>query len=212
MNEKMRLDSGDKAAENARSVWQRVPALADHETALTICDGGSLELGVIFHRAAREFGCKALWLVIPPLSKEAGEPIELAGYALRKADAYVGITSAGAKSLTHISARRAASDAGARGLTLPGFTLEMLSREAVSADYRAIASATESLAARLNGTSRILMFYLKEESIYGSTSVEADGSQRRACVPKRGSPVTCRPVWCPSTRWIAAERWWSMEA
>jgi leucyl aminopeptidase (aminopeptidase T) len=145
----------DKAIHGARTVWEHVLRLSRGSTALTICDDETLDLGFAFHQAARELGHRASWLVIPRISEETGEPVSSARAALCASESYIAITSAGAKSLTHTRARRLASGAGARGLTLPGFTLDMLSRAAIRTDYGAIAAATESLATRLNGTSEI---------------------------------------------------------
>jgi leucyl aminopeptidase (aminopeptidase T) len=145
----------DRALKNARSVWEHVLCVRRGETALTVCDPGAEEVGRTFHRAARQLEAEAAWLVMPSISTETGEPIETAGAALRAADCYIGISSEGAKSLTHTRARRNASKAGARGLTLPGFTVDMLLRESVCADYRVIAEATQRLAARLCGVSEI---------------------------------------------------------
>ena len=145
----------DQATGNAMTVWKHVLCLSTGDAALTVCDEGAMEVGNAFYRAARELDLAAGWLVMPPVSIVTGEPPAIAQVALTSVVGYVGITSAGAKSLTHTRARRAASEAGARGLTLPGFTLEMLSRDAVRADYQAIASATEKLAERLNGTSEL---------------------------------------------------------
>jgi len=155
MSNRIAIIVDEEATQGARIVWEHVLRLSRGGEALTICDDETFELGYTFHRAARQLGYRASWLVIPQTSIETGEPVSSACAALRKSESYVVITSAGAKSLTHTRARRLASDAGARGLTLPGFTLEMLSRAAIRADYGAIASATEILAAQLNGTSEI---------------------------------------------------------
>jgi len=59
--------------------------------------------------------------------------------------------------MTHTLARRDASAAGTRGITMPGVTESMLLEGGSRADYRSIARATESLAERLNGTNDIRM-------------------------------------------------------
>jgi len=62
--------------------------------------------------------------------------------------AFLAMTTRG---FTHTLARRRASEAGARGLSMPGATLSLLQSKAVTADYRAIAAAADALAISLNG-------------------------------------------------------------
>ena len=56
------------------------------------------------------------------------------------------------RGFTHTAARRAACEAGARGLTMPNASSELLHSGAVLADYGAIARASEALANYLTGS------------------------------------------------------------
>ena len=69
---------------------------------------------------------------------------------LCRRSAFIALTRRG---FTHTAARRAACEAGARGLTMPNATSEFLHSGAVLADYGAIANASEALANHLTGSS-----------------------------------------------------------
>jgi leucyl aminopeptidase (aminopeptidase T) len=64
---------------------------------------------------------------------------------MRDCDAFLAPTS---KSLSHTSARAAATDAGARGATLPGITREVF-ETGLAADYEAIAAECDRMLAKL---------------------------------------------------------------
>ena len=61
----------------------------------------------------------------PPATSTAQEPPAPVAAALAAADVFIAPTS---KSLSHTKARKAATDGGARGATLPGVTASMLAR------------------------------------------------------------------------------------
>lgn len=142
---------------NSRRVLESVLGVNEEESVAILADEGVLGIGLRFFRSAREITRNAVLMLIPVMGETSAEPAELAARALLNCDVYVGISSVGSKSITHTRARREASEAGARGLTLPGMTEEMLARKAVGADYQAIAKATDALAKRLNGTNEIVI-------------------------------------------------------
>jgi len=151
----MMNESMARAVEGAESVWRYVLRTRPDERATVVTDDGAVEIGRAFYDGARRVTDRVAHVVVPPISEASGEPIEAVEKVLGTCDVYVGISSAGAKSLTHTRARRAASEAGARGLTLPGVTIAVLMRDAARADYAAIAAGTEQLARRLTGSSEI---------------------------------------------------------
>jgi len=149
----MGISSADSRLINqAKSVWSAVLHVAADEQLLVITDDQAAALGSAFYQGARDLDCQVLHVIIPPLLKGVAELSALGKLVFRECDVYVAITSAGSRSITHSQARQEASKAGARGLTLPGMTEEMLLRDAVAADYEAVARGTERLASALNGT------------------------------------------------------------
>lgn len=142
----------DSLRERARSIWVSVLQVRADERLAVVTDDEVAALGSAFYRAGSDVGCEIVHVIMPRLVKGAAEPVGLAGLALRECEAYVAITSAGSRSITHSRARHEASRGGARGLTLPRMTKEMLMRDAVAANYHEIALGTEALAAALNGS------------------------------------------------------------
>src|SRR5215208_6961698 len=105
-------------------------------------------------------------VVGPCLGVEQGEDVvivvdrttERLGAALRDAAANLGAEPAAARvfiaptlrSLSHTRARKAASDAGARGATLPGVTEDMLAR-LMACDFPLMAARSRAVAGLLTG-------------------------------------------------------------
>jgi len=156
MSENMNAFPGDdRLIDRTRAIWADVLCVAPDERLLVLTDNKVASLGSAFYQGGRDLGFQVVHVIMPPLAKGAAEPLALAGLALRECEVYIAITSAGTRSITHSRARQEASKAGARGLTLPGMTEEMLLRDAVGANYEAIARGTETLANALNGTDRL---------------------------------------------------------
>ncbi|WP_297199794.1 aminopeptidase [Thermanaeromonas sp.] len=110
-------------------------AVKPGEEVLVVTDEPLEEIGKSFYRAARELGAEALLLSLPPLVKR-GEPPQGVAQAMQAAQVVVMPTS---KSLSHTRARRQACQAGARIVSLPGATVEMLVR-ALDVDYEKMAT------------------------------------------------------------------------
>ena len=149
----MVISSADnRLIDRAKSVWSAVLHVAANEKLLVITDDQAAASGAAFYQGARELGLQVVHVIMPPRLKGTPDVSVLGELVFRKCDVYIAITSAGTRSITHSRARQEASNAGARGLTLPSVTEEMLLRDAVAADYEAIARGTERLASALNGT------------------------------------------------------------
>jgi len=143
------------AARSASYALSAVLGAQGTESVLVLADEGAYAVGQLFFDAACQLSQNVAFVTFPPLSAEYPEPPKPVAGALGCCDVYVAITSKSSKSITHTVARRKASAAGARGLTLPGITEELLARPAIRADYNAIAKATEALARRLNGVRQL---------------------------------------------------------
>jgi leucyl aminopeptidase (aminopeptidase T) len=78
-------------------------------------------------------------------ANDGAEPPATVAGALKASDVFIAPTT---KSLSHTSARKAATDAGARGATMPGVTEEMLAR-VMAVDFPAMASRSRDIAGLL---------------------------------------------------------------
>ncbi|HEC78282.1 MAG TPA: aminopeptidase [candidate division WOR-3 bacterium] len=106
---------------------------------------------------------------ILPRTIHGEEPPQLVAAVLKNADVFILPTS---YSLTHTRARINATNAGARGATMPGITEEIMART-LNADYKRIASLTLKTAKMLTRTKKVL---IKTEA---GTSLELDISGRK---------------------------------
>lgn len=85
------------------------------------------------------------YLEYEPPERHGGEPPERVAERLREADVFIAPTG---KSISHTAARRAATDAGARGVTMPGITQEIWSN-ALVADYEEISRLCAAVHSRI---------------------------------------------------------------
>lgn len=142
----------ESVLQRCQQILRSVLRVSPQEQVLVASDSALINVGELFCKAATILNCSVTWIVFPTPPETNKEPPAPVALALTSCDVFILPTSRG---MTHTRARRNASNVGARGVTLPGVTEAMLMRESVSADYASIASATEALAERLNGTSVI---------------------------------------------------------
>lgn len=95
------------------------------EVVVVVADTGTRRMGNMLREAAAAVGADAAVLVMDPREADGEEPPPVVAAALAAADVFIVPTT---RSLSHTRARRAATEAGARGATLPGITEDVLSR------------------------------------------------------------------------------------
>ena len=121
-------------------------AVREGEDVLVVADPRSRELGERFRDEAAAAGADPVLALMDERGNDGAEPPPTIAAALAAADVFLAPTS---RSLSHTGARKAASDAGARGATLPGVTADMLARlmsvdfDALTARCRAVADLLE---------------------------------------------------------------------
>ncbi len=145
----------DLAVQTCRASLQNALAISAKDQLLIVADVPARRVGEAFHEAALGLPGESLLVIMPPLSETSMEPPQRIARWLRESTAFVIATDRGG--MTHTVARREATEAGARGVTMPGATLQLLASGGIATDYRKIAEATTALAASLNGTSEILI-------------------------------------------------------
>jgi len=128
-------------ADAAATAINQCMNLQPDETCLIVTDDEREAIGEALYGAATAVTDEALILRYPPGEQHGEEPALPVAAALRATDVFLAPTT---KSLSHTRARSEASDAGARGATLPGITEEVMI-EGLDADYEAIAAACEAL-------------------------------------------------------------------
>jgi leucyl aminopeptidase (aminopeptidase T) len=116
------MDDLDRAVE---TVVGRCLGVRAGEQVAVVVDEGTSPLGERLRAAAAGAGADAVTCVMDARAEHGQEPPAPIAAALAAADVFIAPTS---KSLSHTRARKAATDGGARGATLPGVTASMLAR------------------------------------------------------------------------------------
>jgi leucyl aminopeptidase (aminopeptidase T) len=129
-----------------RTVIDRCLGIAPGEEVLVIADSETRSIGEALREGARGAGAEGVLTLMDPREVDGNEPPETIAGALKCCDVFIAPTS---RSLSHTTARKEATDQGARGATMPGATEDMLAR-AMAIDFDAMASRSRAVAALLS--------------------------------------------------------------
>lgn len=116
----------------ARHLVQHCGGLAAGENVVIVSDPSTKAVGELLAQEAKAAGGNVTWLEAPVFAMHGQEPSAEIAQAMLQAHLVLGVTS---KSMAHTSARRAACNAGARYLSLPEYSLELMADPAVKIDY-----------------------------------------------------------------------------
>jgi leucyl aminopeptidase (aminopeptidase T) len=120
--------------------------VAPGENVLVVVDPATRELGDALRARAASAGADAVLALMDERETNGTEPPPPLAAALAATDVFIAPT---AKSLSHTRARKAASDAGARGATLPGVTTDMLAR-VMAVDFAELRARSGAVASALS--------------------------------------------------------------
>ena len=120
-------------------------AVAGGEDVVVVVDPETRDLGDALRGRAAAVGADAVLALMDERADNGTEPPPPVAAALAAADVFIAPTS---KSLSHTRARKAASDAGARGATMPGVTTDMLAR-VMAVDFPALRARSAAVARAL---------------------------------------------------------------
>jgi leucyl aminopeptidase (aminopeptidase T) len=113
---------------------------------LVITDANLRALGEALRDEAAAAGGDAVLAVMDERESHGTEPPRMLAAALAACDVFIAPTS---RSLSHTTARKRASEAGARGATMPGVTEPMLAR-VMAVDFAAMVARSRAVAAVLS--------------------------------------------------------------
>jgi leucyl aminopeptidase (aminopeptidase T) len=125
-----------------QTVVTRCLAVKPGEDVLVVADTGTRELGDAMRAEAARAGADAVLALMDPRAESGNEPPPTIAGALAACDVYIVPTT---HSLSHTKARKAATEAGARGATLPGVTEDLLAR-LMAIDFDALATRCVAVA------------------------------------------------------------------
>jgi leucyl aminopeptidase (aminopeptidase T) len=131
----------DPLSAPAETAVRQCLGLEPGETFVVVTDEKRGTIGEALYAAGAAITDDATLVRYPPGDQHGEEPPAPVAAALSAADAFLAPTT---KSLSHTRARSDASEAGARGATLPGVTEEVFVT-GLAADYDAIAAECETM-------------------------------------------------------------------
>jgi aminopeptidase len=124
------------------TVIHKCLAVKEGEEVVVVVDPATRGIGDALREEAAAAGGDAILLVMDERATHGTEPPPAVAAALAACDVFIAPTS---KSLSHTNARKRASDAGARGATMPGVTEDMLAR-AMAVDFDTMAARSKAVA------------------------------------------------------------------
>jgi leucyl aminopeptidase (aminopeptidase T) len=128
------------------TVVERCLRVSPGEAVLVVADPAGAALGDALMQAARAAGGDAVLTILPPNPARGTEPPPTVAAAFAAADVFIAPCL---PSLSHTSARKRASEGGARGATMPGVTADLLAR-LMSADFDAMSVRCHAVAQLLS--------------------------------------------------------------
>jgi leucyl aminopeptidase (aminopeptidase T) len=121
------------------------------ESFLVITDTETRAIGEAIFEEGLDVGAESMLLVMKPRSRHGEEPPKPLAEVWQHVDAFVAPTK---YSLTHTQARRRATEAGARGATMPGITPEVFIK-GLAIDYSLVKQNNERLLKPLEGAETV---------------------------------------------------------
>ena len=129
----------------AETVVRRCLAVKSGEDVLVIADASTRAIGEVLRDEAAAAGGDAVLALMDEREMDGNEPPNPVAGALASCDVYIAPTF---RSLSHTTARKRATDAGARGATMPGVTEDMLAR-LMAGDFEQMTARSRGVAALL---------------------------------------------------------------
>lgn len=127
-------------------------AVKPAEKFLVITDEETYAIGRAFFEAGRKADAEACLALIRERTHHGEEPPLPVSAAWKTCDAYIAPTK---YSLTHTQARKAATEAGARGATMPGIVPSMFGVGAITADYSVVGRLSEKMGSAMDRTDKV---------------------------------------------------------
>jgi aminopeptidase len=132
-----------------QTVVRRCLNIQPDEDVVVVVDEPLQDLGEKLRTASQQTGADAVLTVMSPRPTDGSEPPAPVAEALAACDVFIAPAS---RSLSHTLARKRASEAGARGATMPHVTADMLAR-LMSIDFDRLRSRSHAVADLLDKAS-----------------------------------------------------------
>jgi leucyl aminopeptidase (aminopeptidase T) len=132
------------------TVVRRCLAVQEGEDVVVVVDPETRTIGEALRDESAAAGGDAILIVMDERATDGTEPPPPVAAALEVCDVFIAPTS---RSLSHTSARKRATDGGARGATMPGVTEDTLGR-VMAVDFDTMAARSRAVAAVLDAGTR----------------------------------------------------------
>src|SRR3954453_21038399 len=136
----------DELERAVQGVVGRCLGVREGEDVVVVVDSGTRGIGDALRAEASRAGAEAVLAVMDAREVDGQEPPAAVAAALAGAAVFIAPT---ARSLSHTSARKAATERGARGATLPGVTADLLAR-LMAADLETLQRRSRAVAELLS--------------------------------------------------------------
>jgi leucyl aminopeptidase (aminopeptidase T) len=129
-----------------QTIIRQCLAVKPGEDVLVVADAGTRSIGETLRDGAAAAGADAVLAVMDERATDGTDPARPVGAAMSACDVFIAPTT---RSLSHTPARKAATEAGVRGATLPGVTVDMLGR-VMAVDFDTMGRRSRAVAALLD--------------------------------------------------------------
>lgn len=152
MNTAIKAAAGEAQRAGAHRLLTECGCLKPAEKMTVVCDKTTRAVAHLVVGCAEALGAEVTSVETAPLSVHGQEPPATVADAMLGADLVLGLT---AKSMAHTVARRSASDQGARYLSLPEYTLDLLADPSLQTDFREGGRRAQRIADLFTAGSRV---------------------------------------------------------
>ena len=128
------------------TIIKRSLAITPGEDVLVVADANTRAIGEALRDRAAAIGADAVLTIMEERATDGTDPARPVAAAMSACDVFIAPTS---RSLSHTPARKRATDAGARGATMPSVTADMLAR-VMAVDFDLMASRSHAVARLLD--------------------------------------------------------------
>jgi len=142
----------DEARRGADTLVRICGRLDENEAALVIADSETLDIAELVAHTARSISSRVDLVVEPPADMHGSEPSAETAKSMAESDLIFCLTS---KSLAHSAARLKATEAGARYLSLPDYSVAQLESPALDFDFTSLVEVVNEIAVKLDGARSI---------------------------------------------------------
>lgn len=141
-----------KSIEKAEQTLRNCLSIKRSDRVLILCDRNTLPIGQIFFDASHKVSMSPLLIEMPIADHHGHEPSNTVADAMIHSDVIIAPTTF---SLTYTNATKAALARGARIVTMPGISMDMLRKGGLDADYPRIAKTIKKFGKKFNRAKNI---------------------------------------------------------